>query len=584
MKGTVTIILVLVFRKILGRWLSPSGKVLLWLAAIISLTVPISIESNWAIYSNPPLSEVYFSELNTPLKTIHSEAATSSSVTGVKLIVPSQRIGILETIWAIGVAIFLFILLLVQFKYLRINRLAKDAGPRIQLLADSCLDSLNYHRTIRILETHNVTSPCIQGVFRPVLLFPTGLESKLTDEALRHVILHEIVHIKHHDILLNWAMSLTLALHWFNPVIWLAFRQMKADQELACDAKVLDSLTKDQHQLYGNTLVALTAKFPSSPKYSLVTGTSSGIANDHLQLKRRLEMIKQHKNAKSTHGALALTLFLGLTIAACTSTDTQNATNSSIDASAEKIIQNLSVQGIHNKEGFFLALGKALQADQELENSILRDLGIAMTDAEFAMSAQAKPNRPAFHGQEEWTTEILDEWASDVLLSWRKLRPKEAFTWIYATRNSYGYKLPRQSLMRAMRDWAYLNQELAEQHALLLSNLQLRSEAIAGIVEKEYFEGDMSQEDEELTNRLLLEISDDSLKDQLARVLERRNSPTWSDIGGRISALQSRLEELENPTDSSEDLTPKERSQYLVRIKYTLEEMQKLKNQFDQSK
>jgi beta-lactamase regulating signal transducer with metallopeptidase domain len=44
---------------------------------------------------------------------------------------------------------------------------------------------------------------------------------------LRHVFLHELAHLKRHDIALNWLFAGAQALHWFNPLVWLAFQQAR---------------------------------------------------------------------------------------------------------------------------------------------------------------------------------------------------------------------------------------------------------------------------------------------------------------------------------------------------------------------
>jgi bla regulator protein BlaR1 len=80
------------------------------------------------------------------------------------------------------------------------------------------------------------------GFIRPRLVFPEGLLDTLSTSQLRHILLHELSHLKRLDIVIGWAMAAVEVLHWFNPLVWVAARQMHRDRELACDADVLSAM------------------------------------------------------------------------------------------------------------------------------------------------------------------------------------------------------------------------------------------------------------------------------------------------------------------------------------------------------
>ena len=60
-------------------------------------------------------------------------------------------------------------------------------------------------------------------------------------------------------------MNLLQVLHWFNPLVWLAFHRMQSDRELACDALVLTHARSGESEDYGRTIVSLLERF-SHPK------------------------------------------------------------------------------------------------------------------------------------------------------------------------------------------------------------------------------------------------------------------------------------------------------------------------------
>ena len=87
----------------------------------------------------------------------------------------------------------------------------------------------------RIYETDCVRSPFILGLIRPRIYLPLGLE----EETLRYVLAHERYHLRRRDHLIKAFAFLLLTVHWFNPLVWLAFSLMNKDMEMSCDEKVL---------------------------------------------------------------------------------------------------------------------------------------------------------------------------------------------------------------------------------------------------------------------------------------------------------------------------------------------------------
>ena len=143
---------------------------------------------------------------------------------------------------------------------------------------------------------------------------------------------------------------------------------------------------------------------------------------------------------------------------------------------------------------------------------MLRALGISLTDDEFDGAWQNQPNRPDYMDGYD-----LEAWTTDVLRSWAKVRPREAFTWLYATRHGFGYSLPvRQCFQRVTTDWARANgaaAEEAEREALALTDPTLRDEAIAGVMSGNILRGDGRR-----IADLMVELTDDRLRRQVEQL------------------------------------------------------------------
>ena len=105
-----------------------------------------------------------------------------------------------------------------------------------------------------------VRSPFILGFIRPRIYLPFGLEPN----AQRYVLRHERCHLRHFDHWVKAFAFLLLAVHWFDPLVWLAFYWMVKDMEMRTDEEVLAAETESK-QAYSMTLLSFAAnrRFPS---------------------------------------------------------------------------------------------------------------------------------------------------------------------------------------------------------------------------------------------------------------------------------------------------------------------------------
>jgi beta-lactamase regulating signal transducer with metallopeptidase domain len=198
----------------------------------------------------------------------------------------------------------------VGWSVVRLRRQLRGATPlsdpgALEVL-ELCRGQMRTRRRLTLLETSAVNSPALCGLWRPRLLLPPGLIGRFTAQELRFVFLHELAHLKRHDIAVNWLTTLLQVVHWFNPLIWLAFHRMRADRELACDASVLACAQPDESRAYGETIIKLLEGFVRpSPLPGLV-----GILEDKNQMKRRMRSIVNFKGAPRV--SLAAVLLLGV--------------------------------------------------------------------------------------------------------------------------------------------------------------------------------------------------------------------------------------------------------------------------------
>jgi beta-lactamase regulating signal transducer with metallopeptidase domain len=189
--------------------------------------------------------------------------------------------------------------------------------PPLFDLLGSCMQLMRVRRSIEIVSVPQLAVPALFGWRRPRLLAPPEVLQKLSEEELRMIFLHELAHLKRHDILLNWLMVFVGALHWFNPLVWLALRRLRADREMVCDAMVLERLQASERWVYGNTLVKLLDDFSGAGFCpSLVP-----VINNKQEIKRRVIMIAKFKST----GRAAAFVSAAAVLALCAFTFTRAA-------------------------------------------------------------------------------------------------------------------------------------------------------------------------------------------------------------------------------------------------------------------
>jgi beta-lactamase regulating signal transducer with metallopeptidase domain len=107
-----------------------------------------------------------------------------------------------------------------------------------------------------ILEAKNLKTPFILGLIRPKIYLPVELNATERN----YILLHEQTHIQRKDHIIKVIAFLILSIHWFNPLVWIAFRLMSTDMELSCDEKVLKVMKEDIKKPYANSLLSLAAE------------------------------------------------------------------------------------------------------------------------------------------------------------------------------------------------------------------------------------------------------------------------------------------------------------------------------------
>ena len=297
-KGSLLLALVLCVIALSREWIAPRWRFALLLLALIRFALPVAPQASFSVFN---LTEWPRISVGRVPEVVEIHPLERPREIAVRLPAPerSESSGLVRTlagIWAAG-TLLLLVRLAMQTVLLQ-RRLRLDPPraldqPEIRDLLNRCREALGVRMNIAVATTPAVTSPSLLGVFRPSLLLPPGVVQTFSIDQLRFVFLHELAHLRRSDVLVNWFAAVVHALHWWNPLVWIAVSRLDEERELACDALALEHLWDHERAPYGDTVLQLLDQL-QTPR--LVPGLVGMTADKH-QLKRRILMIANFRPA-----------------------------------------------------------------------------------------------------------------------------------------------------------------------------------------------------------------------------------------------------------------------------------------------
>ncbi|HHY69584.1 MAG TPA: hypothetical protein GYA09_05300 [Firmicutes bacterium] len=252
--GTLVALFVMLVRPLLRKAPKVFSYVL-WLVVLFRLICPLSIESNLSIVPVPQVTDKIHSAViqsadpsNIPVQDAIQivEPVAPEPGNAVEYEAPSEPWSppesssatiwhALSRVWLVGATAVLGYGI---YSYFRLKR------------------NLTFATLVEgnIYEVDTISSPFVLGILSPKIYIPVTVQG----EEREYVLKHEEYHIKRMDHIVKALYFLALAIHWFNPIVWLSFSLMTKDMEMSCDEMVLSRWGKDIRADYSTCLLNMS--------------------------------------------------------------------------------------------------------------------------------------------------------------------------------------------------------------------------------------------------------------------------------------------------------------------------------------
>ena len=318
---------ILLFRFILKNRISSKLQYLMWWLLILRLLMPVTPDIGLHFnLQDMLLKQAHQAELPTPAPVLDvapaSVPSTQPSYESVAPAVqpdtdvaPSQHVNpakstdwysIVFVVWLLGAIGFLGWLIFVKLRYYESLQHLMAGGPReVYELYDRCCKELGV-KPLPLWIVNKSMSPGIAFFGEPVLLVPLSL---CGDESrLRFALLHELTHKKRGDHYMTLLLNILRAVYWFDPVVHLAFSELRADMESACDSDVLAYIGHEQKRGYLTVILDM---------FSYDTEPILGMSQIRSKRMAKRRMKGAFMKSRTSPAFRAITLCLALIMSLC---------------------------------------------------------------------------------------------------------------------------------------------------------------------------------------------------------------------------------------------------------------------------
>lgn len=305
-------LMLLVFKKIFQDKLSARWHYLIWLVLLVRALLPANVRlfsTDFALNSLwmegvKRLRGLVELGRNSVLSSPFGMSGGDVSLLGELPFALWSVTDILFVVYLAGVVLFLLYDVLIYVKLRSDIQKGREASASLKEKISRVAERYDLPKQERVKVCGGIETPFLCGLLRPVLVIPEGMEETIDEK----VLLHEMLHRKHHDVLVNFALHLLRTLNWFNPLIYVLCRIIRNDSEALCDQRALERLEGEEKREYGMLLLNM-----ADSRHASRIGTTS-MANGAKNIKTRVQRIADFGRAPkgAAFAAACITVVLSL--------------------------------------------------------------------------------------------------------------------------------------------------------------------------------------------------------------------------------------------------------------------------------
>ncbi|MCM1186284.1 MAG: hypothetical protein NC251_06670 [Lachnoclostridium sp.] len=268
----------------------------------------------------------------------------------------------------------------------------------------------SFYKGVSVYTAEGLETPFVLGIRKASIYLPQALAEKERECCLAH----EYAHIRRRDYLIKQCAFLFVCVHWFNPLMWLAFHLMTKDMEMSCDEMVLKNVSLQERKIYSKILLQ------SACRKSHLTGAVPSFGRDYVSSRiRNILKLRKRSSAVMLLGIVFIIICaIGLltdpvNINVSLSKFISHAASNNSNLEMTKVVADLYAEELQYESELKQAKEAAVTAEI-LKNKNLYARAVLTDDADSEQNAENSENSQTKTGEKIEVLKLPDEFSKEI--------------------------------------------------------------------------------------------------------------------------------------------------------------------------
>lgn len=412
---------IMLFKKAFSKKISPILQSALWLILIARLLFPVTIDSDVKLIHIPAIPAVVQTETLLQQQNKDNQTQGNRAPNQLQKSTPVQNNKVMtnqptdvsrtksstnpmtkiKITWQQGLVLILFVGVSVQAVMLAIAgqklrkmiRTSIQSTPvEIQEIFNLCKVQMGITTNLNVIVVKGIQTPALTVSLFSQVIIPEKMADRMDYKELYFALHHELMHYKRKDHLLCMLLQVLQVLYWFNPFVWLSFRQMRMDIESACDAMVVAKMEPQIKAEYAKAIIKLSVD--SRAQYMLGMALGSSVKTVEKRIRGIYMVSKSRFSIKFVTGMIACIIVISCFTTACQPSPEKDLVKNKKEQDLEQEMRAGQKQiGQAGQTAEVLAsFPKHYQDEFEIDGLVVQvDADIQVPDVEQIISEKVKP-------------------------------------------------------------------------------------------------------------------------------------------------------------------------------------------------